>query len=78
MKKDWDAVDIIYTHFKTTLKQETKHRQVLPASGNVFEELITEIIPEYGRYSELKKIQQAQQTRYNYSYTNSSRIQIKY
>lgn len=66
--KKWDAVTVIYTHFKTTLKQETKERKLLPTREASLKEIIEEIIPEHGRYSELRKEQKARSLHYNYKY----------
>jgi F-type H+-transporting ATPase subunit gamma len=63
----WDGVDIAYTHFKTTLKQETALRTLLPASQSSLEDIIQEIIPEYGLYSELRNAPE-KHTKYNYKY----------
>ena len=50
----WDAVTVIYTHFRTTLKQETKERKLLPTREEFLEDIVQEIIPEAGRFSELR------------------------
>ncbi len=65
-EKKWDSVEVLYTHFKTTLKQETLMRKVIPAHVESLEEIIAEIIPEYGRFSELR--QNDEKSRYNYQY----------
>lgn len=52
---DWDRVITISTHFRSTLKQEVLMRQVLPVDLEKIKQTINEIIPEHGRYSELKK-----------------------
>lgn len=67
--KQWDAVYVEYTHFKTTLKQKATERKLLPTTESVLEDIIEEIIPEYGRFSGLLKQQNEQQTKYNYTYT---------
>jgi F-type H+-transporting ATPase subunit gamma len=71
IQKKWDAVYIVYTHFKTTLRQEALERTLLPTTEPALEKIIEEIIPEHGRYSELKQSKQfsAQTHMYNYSYT---------
>jgi F-type H+-transporting ATPase subunit gamma len=66
-KNKWDGVYIAYTHFKTTLKQETLLRQLLPASKVSLEDIIQEIIPEYGLYSNLRKIPESH-SKYNFKY----------
>jgi len=52
--KRWDRVVTVSTHFRTTLKQETLIRQVLPTSFEKIREIVKEIVPEEGRYSTLK------------------------
>ncbi len=51
VKLHWDSVDIVYTHFRSTLKQETMRRKILPVKPESLNELIKEIIPDYKRYS---------------------------
>ncbi len=68
MKKEWDAVTVVYTHFKTTLKQETKEKKILPTRQKTIEETIDEIIPEYGLYSEIRKEKMNGKTHYNFTY----------
>ncbi|MES2437224.1 MAG: ATP synthase F1 subunit gamma [Patescibacteria group bacterium] len=67
-KNSWQAVEIIYTHFKTTLKQKTVHKQLLPASEESLTEFIQEIIPEYGKYSDIRD-KSLPESHYNYTYT---------
>ncbi len=50
----WDAVITISTHFRTTLKQETLARQLLPTDPQKIRETIDEILPEYGKYSDVE------------------------
>jgi F-type H+-transporting ATPase subunit gamma len=66
--KTWDAVYVIYTHFRTTLKQEVVERKLLPTTEPALRDIVEEIIPEYGRFSELKNPHEFP-THYNYSYT---------
>jgi len=51
LKKDWDRVVTISTHFRTALKQEPLLRQILPLDLAKIKETIKEIVPERGRYS---------------------------
>jgi F-type H+-transporting ATPase subunit gamma len=67
--KTWDAVYISYTHFRTTLKQENVEHQLLPASESSLENIIKDILPEYGRFSEETYHQQATASQYSYTYT---------
>ncbi|OGN09339.1 MAG: hypothetical protein A3C61_00640 [Candidatus Yanofskybacteria bacterium RIFCSPHIGHO2_02_FULL_39_10] len=54
LNKDWDRVMTISTHFRSTLKQEVLMRQVLPVDLDKIQNTINEIIPEHGRFSELR------------------------
>jgi F-type H+-transporting ATPase subunit gamma len=51
---DWDRVITISTHFRTTLKQEVLQRQLLPLDLERIRRTITEIVPEHGKYSEMR------------------------
>ena len=63
----WDKVEVIYTNFKSTLKQETVLRTFLPASKESLEEIVRGIIPEYGKYSDTKT-ETVSTFKYNYKY----------
>lgn len=52
---EWDKVMTVSMHFRTTLKQEPLVRQLLPTNYEKIQEIITEILPEHGRYSELRE-----------------------
>ena len=54
LEKKWDEVDIIYTHFRTTLLQEVRVRKVLPITIENLEASIKSIVPEHGRFAEVK------------------------
>ena len=54
LNKDWDRVVTISTHFRSTLKQEVLIRHILPVDLEKIQKTIDEIIPEHGRFSELK------------------------
>ncbi len=54
LNKDWDRVVTISTHFRSTLKQEVLMRQVLPVDLDKIQQTINEIIPEHGRFSEIR------------------------
>lgn len=47
----WDAADVVYTNFKTTLKQEAVLRKLLPVSQQGIEEMVAGILPERGRFA---------------------------
>jgi len=47
----WDEVYAVYTHFRTTLRQEVLARKLLPATEAGISEMVQGILPEHGRYS---------------------------
>ncbi len=53
--KDYDAVDVVYTNFVSALKQEVIHRPLLPLTSKNIEEVIKNIIPETGKFSDIKE-----------------------
>lgn len=53
-KENWDRVVVLSTHFVTTLRQEVRESQLLPVEVEKIKETVEEIIPEHGRYAELK------------------------
>ena len=50
---DWDRVVVVSTHFKTTLSQFAITRELLPFHLDFVKELVREIVPEHGRFSNL-------------------------
>lgn len=67
-KGGWDRVFTISTHFRTALKQETVIRQILPVDFKKIREVVKEIIPEHGLYSDI----------HNYYQNNSQKEEIDY
>ena len=55
LRKKWDKVIVVSTHFRTTLRQDVVVRQVLPISPLRIRETVRELVPEYGRFSELRR-----------------------
>lgn len=53
---EWDRVVIISMHFRTALKQDPVIRQILPVDFMRIRETIKELVPEYGKYSNLKSL----------------------
>lgn len=47
----WDRVITVSTHFRTTLRQETLLRQILPTDFKKIAETVKEIVPERGRFA---------------------------
>lgn len=54
-KKKVDRVVFISTNFHSALKQEPLTRQIFPLDFKKIRETVTEIIPQTGKFSELKK-----------------------
>lgn len=51
----YDRVMLIYSNFHSTFFQEPVVRRILPISYEAIDEVIDGIVPERGKYSELKK-----------------------
>ncbi len=62
----FDEVIVVYTHFRTTLQQETIIKKILPATEASLADSIQHILPEYGKFSEKEK--PLPHERYNYEY----------
>lgn len=56
--RQWDLVEIIYTNFRSTLKQEVVIARVFPVNLEKIKQTIENIIPEHGRFSENRGITQ--------------------
>jgi len=54
VEKKWDNVLVFSTHFRSALKQEPLMRELLPITFESLKETIREIVPETGRFSEMK------------------------
>ncbi len=52
---DWDRVVVFSTHFRSALRQEPLRREVLPVDFESIRNMALEIVPETGRFSELRK-----------------------
>lgn len=63
----WDEADAVYTHFRTTLKQETILKKILPVTKEGIEDIVRAIVPEYGKFSEIEN-ENHPQLRYSYEY----------
>lgn len=50
----YDRIDVVFTNFVSALKQEVIHRPLLPLDDNTIQMVVDSIIPETGRFSELK------------------------
>jgi F-type H+-transporting ATPase subunit gamma len=54
LKGDWDRVVTISMNFKTTITQFPLVQQILPVDFEMIKKTVTEIIPSYGRYADIK------------------------
>src|SRR3989338_2332137 len=68
LKKQWDLVEIIYTNFRSTLKQEVKMVQLFPVDLEKIKDTIVGITPEHGKFSEQTAYLSAINQRYQYEY----------
>lgn len=64
----FDELDAVYTNFRTTLKQETVLKKILPITKDGIAEAVRGILPEYGKYAVLGGSKQSTVNRYNYEY----------
>lgn len=51
---EWDEVTMISTHFRTALRQEVLTRTLLPVDPAAVRETLQEVIPETGRFADLR------------------------
>ena len=51
----WDRIVTISTHFRTALRQETISRQLVPVDFRKILETVREIVPEHGRFAEIRE-----------------------
>ncbi len=68
----FDEVDAAYTHFRTTLKQETFLKKILPATEQNIEDIVKEILPEWGRFAEAKIEEKRPKYFYEYKFEPSA------
>ncbi len=55
IEKKWDEVIVFSTHFRSALKQEPLQRKIFPVDVVSLKETANEMIPETGRFSELRQ-----------------------
>ena len=51
---NYDRIDVVFTNFVSALKQEVIHRPLLPLDASTIETVVDNIIPETGKFSDLK------------------------
>jgi F-type H+-transporting ATPase subunit gamma len=50
--RQWDLIEIMYTNFRTTLKQEVVVARIFPVSIEKIKQTIAGITPEYGKFAD--------------------------
>ena len=73
LNKSFDEVIAVYTHFRTTLQQETIIKKILPADKVSLEFAIKSIVPEYGRFSETRAREQYERYQFTYVFEPSAK-----
>ena len=63
----WDEAEAVYTHFRSTLKQETTLKRVLPVTKEGITAIVEAILPERGRFAELRS-EERETPHYSYEY----------
>jgi len=66
-EQKYDLIMAVYTNFLSTLKQETVIQQVLPISIESIKEIVDRILPERGKYADLRQ-EQKEKKAYPYHY----------
>lgn len=69
LEKKVDRIDIVYTNFVSALKQEVLVRPLLPLNTEVLQEVVKNIIPETGKYSDIKQADSGQKMEYKFEPT---------
>lgn len=69
----FDEVIAVYTHFRTTLQQETVVKKILPATKESLEEAIKSILPEHGRFSTERETVPHERFNYEYAFEPSAK-----
>lgn len=64
----WRKVTVAYTNFRSTLKQEAALHTLLPIDQERVRQIIEGVVPEQGRFSEVKKAKQEKESIYSYEY----------
>lgn len=64
----WDEVEAVYTNFRTTLRQETALKRILPVTPAGIEDVVIGMLPEKGKYAESGVSNQESGIRYTYEY----------
>jgi len=54
IQKKYSKIDVVYTNFISALKQDVVHRPLLPLNRDTLNQVVANIIPDTGKYSDLK------------------------
>src|SRR3989338_9009921 len=68
LNNSWDAVEVVYTNFRTTLLQEVAIRTVLPVTRAGITTMVAGILPERGKFAEKPTPHTLHPTHYSYEY----------
>jgi F-type H+-transporting ATPase subunit gamma len=71
LAKQYDRVMVIYSNFESTFSQKPVVRRLLPISFTALEEVIESIVPERGKFSDLRKAV-LHETKHDYLYEPTS------
>jgi F-type H+-transporting ATPase subunit gamma len=69
--KSFDSVDVIYTEFVSALKQEVVHRPLLPLNRETLDTVIDNIVPETGKFSDIRKTEDIGAVEYKFEPSGS-------
>ncbi|MDP3769602.1 MAG: ATP synthase F1 subunit gamma [Candidatus Sungbacteria bacterium] len=64
----WDQVIAVYTNFRSTLRQETVAKKILPATREGITDTIIGILPESGRFSQTQMRDTQNENRFSFEY----------
>lgn len=65
--KHYDEVIVVYTNFRSTLRQDVVKKIILPATKEGLREIVESILPERGKYAD-RGISNDTEMRYSYEY----------
>lgn len=69
----YDEIIAVYTHFRTTLQQEAVIKKILPVTKGGLEDVIKSIVPEHGRFSEVRDVSAHERFNYEYRFEPSAK-----
>lgn len=73
---DYGKIFAVYTNFITALKQEAASRLILPLTEKSLQEIIDSVVPETGKFSELKNENlNSAESRYDFEYKFEPKVE---